>query len=238
MNLVLFDTREEASLLAPADLRARHVREVLRMGQGDEFFVGLVNGPRGKAVILEDGPSGMALRVAWEEKTDASQPLCALVGLPRPQTARDVLREAATLGVAQLWFFRPEKGEPSYADSRLWTGPEWQTLLRRGAEQAFSTILPEVRHFADLQTALAALPAAATRIGLDVYEGAAPFSRLAPVEGPLALAIGSERGWSSSERACLCAAKFTLAHLGPRVLRTESALVAGFSVWMAARGLY
>jgi len=240
MNLVLFETAAEAARLTPADARARHIREVLRMKKGDKFFVGIVNGPRGQAVITEDGPGGMGLEIQWEKKVEAPRPFWALMGMPRPQTARDALREAATFGITALHFFNVEKGEPSYANSTVWKTDEWQRRLREGAAQAFATTVPEVAQHESLLIALEAItvsaPKNAARIALDVYEASAPLSQLAPEHGPVVLALGAERGWSASERKILRESGFALAHLGPRVLRTETALVAGLSVLLARRG--
>ncbi len=240
MNLVLFESATEVASLPAADPRARHVREVLRMKLGDKLFVGVVNGPRGQAVIAEDGPNGLRLDITWEENIKPPRPFWILLGMPRPQTARDCLRESATFGVTALHFFNVEKGEPSYANSALWKTDEWRQRLREGAAQAFATHIPEVVRHDSLRTALenisAQVPATATRIALDVYEAGAPLSKLAPDNGPVIFALGAERGWSADERKLLRDAGFTLAHLGQRVLRTETALVAGLSVLLAQRG--
>lgn len=240
MNLVLFETAAEATRLDPADPRARHIREVLRLKPGDKLFVGVVNGPRGQAIITSDDTQGLRLDIKWEEKTDAPRTFFALVGMPRPQTARDVLREAATFGITALHFFSVEKGESSYGNSVLWKTDEWRQRLREGAAQAFATTIPEVVCHESLRDALekiaTATPAGSVRIALDVYEADAPLSQTTPAQGPVVLALGAERGWSAAERKQLRAAGFTLAHLSPRVLRTETALVAGLSVLLAKRG--
>jgi RsmE family RNA methyltransferase len=160
--------------------------------------------------------------------------------MPRPQTARDLLREGAAFGIAALHFFNAEKGEPSYAGSSLWKSGEWQQRLREGAAQAFATRVPEVARHDSLAACIRNLnteaPPAAPRLALDVYEAGAPLSQLAPAAGAVVLALGPERGWSPAERTQLRAAGFALAHLGPRVLRVETALVAGLSVLLARRG--
>ncbi len=240
MNLILFETTADATRLASGDPRAVHIREVLRMRPGDVLFVGAVNGPRGKATILSDDAAGLRLDVAWEPVIEPPRPFHILVGLPRPQTARDLLREGAAFGIAALHFFTAEKGEPSYAHSSLWQTGEWQQRLRDGAAQAFATSVPAVAHHATLAACIQNLdtdaPPAAPRLALDVYEAGAPLSQLAPAAGPVVLALGPERGWSPDERAQLRAARFTLAHLGSRVLRVETALVAALSVLLARRG--
>jgi RsmE family RNA methyltransferase len=242
VNLILFETAAEAALLAPGDPRAVHIREVLRMRPGDVLFVGAVNGPRGKATIVADGPEGLRLDVVWEPKIEPSLPFHIVVGLPRPQTARDLLREGAAFGVAALHFFSAEKGEPSYARSSLWKSDEWSRRLREGAAQAFATSVPAVvRHdslAACLENLAASAPPQAVRLALDVYEGSDSLSALAPADGPVVLALGAERGWSADERTQLRRVGFALARLGPRVLRVETALVAGLSVLLARRGIY
>ena len=44
------------------------------------------------------------------------------------------------------------------------------------------------------------------------------------------LALGPERGWSSSERALLVNNEWGLAHLGDRVLRLEMAVVSAIAI--------
>ncbi|MBC2595810.1 16S rRNA (uracil(1498)-N(3))-methyltransferase [Ruficoccus amylovorans] len=246
MNLILLHSCEESARLPGGDPRTRHVRDVLRMGAGDRFYVGLPNGPRGRATILADeGAKGLWLNVEWEPSAPVAQPLELVVGLPRPQTARRVLHDAASLGVRAIHFFQAEKGERSYAESRLWHSDEWQQRLQEGAAQAFSTVIPEVTHADSLEQCVGQLEASGRmRYALDIYEASSPLAAISPAElrAPgqgrltLALAIGAERGWSEAERSLLRAADFELVHLGERVLRTEAAVIAGATLALAALG--
>ena len=52
------------------------------------------------------------------------------------------------------------------------------------------------------------------------------------------LAFGPERGWSDRDRAMLRANDFALVHLGTRVLRTETAVVAAIALVKARLGLF
>jgi len=236
VNILLFEDRDAASLIPSADPRARHVREVLKLGVGDPVYVGVINGVRGKGVIVEQGSEWLRLDIDWEGSPLALHPVRLLVGLPRPHTARRVLFEAACLGVERIDFFSAEKGEPSYARSKLWSTNEWRERLVLGLEQSFATLLPAVGHYPDLPAALAA-STAETRLALDVYEGEGPLSEFAAGAGArLELAVGPERGWAAGERRQLRAAGFRLAHLGERVLRTEAAVVAGLSVVLGFAG--
>lgn len=239
MNIILFSAAEVQLPLPGTDPRARHIREVLRRRPGDSFDAGQIDGPRGRGTLTGIGRDG-ALRLAfsWGEPPPPLPPICLIVGLPRPQTARDILREGSSLGVASMEFVRTERGDPSYARSTLWQTGEWRALLIAGAAQAFSTRLPQVRHGHPLDDALAGRPAGETRMALDNYEAGEPLGRMEiPPGGGLTLAIGAERGWTGGERERLREHGFAFVHLGDRVLRTETACIAALSLLRAKRGL-
>ncbi len=235
MNLLLFEPGElmadGRARLPRSDPRALHLLDVLRRAPGDEFDAGIIDQRRGKGVLATIAEDVVTLAFTWTTEPLPTDPLRALVGLPRPQTARKLLQETTALGVAGLDFFGAERGEPNYAQSPLWTSGEWRRHLVAGAAQAFDTRIPEVTHAPSLAAALtsASVAAARTRVALDVYEGELPLG-LVPLAGPTLLAFGPERGWSAAERDQLRAAGFTVAHLGARVLRVETAVVAAIAV--------
>lgn len=229
MNLILFDTAQSPLVLPRDDPRATHVLKVLRRKAGDSFDAGIVNGPRGKGTVRAIADESVTLTFAWSDTTPTMEPVTLLVGLPRPQTARDILRDATSLGAGALHFFRSKKGESSYAQSTLWATGEWQRHLLTGAEQAFDTRIPAVTHGKSLEDVISLLPAGGTRLALDNYESPQSLSATRVV-APVVLAFGAERGWSAAERDTLRGAGFSLAHLGPRVLRCETAVIAALAV--------
>jgi 16S rRNA (uracil1498-N3)-methyltransferase len=239
VNIILFSPAEVELPLAGNDPRARHILDVLRRRPGDTFDAGLINGPRGKGTLVAlERDGALRIRFAWGEHPPALSPICLLVGLPRPQTARDILREGASLGVARMEFVRTERGEPSYARSTLWRPHESRALLIAGAAQAFSTRLPEIEHGHALADALARRPAGETRLALDNYEAARALGAVViPPAAGVTLAVGGERGWTAGERTLLRAHGFAFVHLGDRVLRTETACIAAISLLRAKLGL-
>ena len=232
MNLILFEPGEIGSPLARTDPRANHILRILRRVEGDLFDAGVIGGPRGKATLLSVAPGELMYRFEPGSDPEPADPIHLVVALPRPQTARKILGEAASLGVASIRFFPSEKGEPSYASSTLWASGEWRRHLVDGAAQAFDTRIPEVLHGAGLAESLARLPAGCPGIALDNYEAT---RRLTPASTrPVALAFGPERGWSAAERNLLRLRGFEIADLGKRVLRTETAVVAALAIVKAA----
>jgi len=249
VNLVLFEPAEIATPLPRSDSRAQHILEVLRRREGDTFDIGLINGPRGKATLTAIYQESLSLAFSWLETPPLPPPLTLLIGLPRPQTARKILHEATSLGISALHFATTERGEPSYADSTLWTTGEWRRHLLAGAAQAFCTRIPEISFGRRLAELLASVPPDAIRVALDNYEAPLPLAAAvrpstnahtppSPTENetPVVLALGSERGWTGAERNLLRTNGFTLAHLGPRVLRTETACVAAIAIVKSTLG--
>ena len=238
VNIILFSPAEVELPLPRRDPRARHILEVLHRAPGGDFDAGLINGPRGKATLRAITADALILSYAWGAAPPPLAPIHLIVGLPRPQTARDILREGTTLGVAALDFVRTDRGDPGYALSSLWTSREWEKFLVAGAAQAFCTRLPAVRSGQSLAESLAALPADCARVALDNYEAPAALRDLDLAGRPaVTLALGAERGWSAAERALLLQRGFLFAHLGERVLRTETACIAAITLLKAKLGL-
>jgi 16S rRNA (uracil1498-N3)-methyltransferase len=242
VNLILFNPEETAQPLPRSDYRATHVLQVLRRGIGESFDVGLVDGPRGKATLVDIGRDALTFSFRWGLPPPPLDPITLIVGLARPQTARKILQDSTALGVSNLHFVITDRSEPSYAQSTLWSTGEWKRHLIAGAEQAFCTRLPTVTWRYSLADALATLPNTSGRVALDNYEGVVPllsysvtgYNPSAPPE--VALAVGAERGWSDDERHALRQQGFTMAHLGERVLRTETAVVAALAILKAKLG--
>lgn len=237
MNLVLFEPGELASPLPVADPRAQHILKVLRRAPGDTFVAGLVDGPLGTATLLAADAAALRLAFSPTHEPPPLPPLTLIAGLPRPQTARDLLRDATTLGTACIHFVATERADPNYAASTLWTSGEWRRHVLAGAAQACDTRLPEVTWKHTLASALTLLsPATETgRFALDNYEATTPLAsalrpQVSALHLPIVLALGPERGWGPADRAALRMAGFTLCSLGSRVLRLETAVIAALSL--------
>ncbi len=236
MNLILFSEEETRTPLPVADPRSHHILHHLKRLPGDRFDVGLIDGPRGKAWIEARTTTELQLAFHWEDSVPERLPLTLLAGLPRPQTARRILREAAAFGIEAIRFFEGEKGVPSYRTSRLWVGDEWRRRLIEGAEQAFSTRLPQISLHGTLDSAITALPSGRDRIALDVYEADRPLSRIRLGHPAVVLALGPERGWASGERELLRKNGFRPARLGDNVLRSDTACLCGITLILATLG--
>lgn len=247
MNLILFETPFEQLDLSADDPRTLHILKVLKIELGGVFYVGFINGPRalGKLVKVNKDAS-ITLSIVQQEVSPACLPIDLLIGMPRPHTAKRVLFEASCLGVRRMHFFQSDNTEPSYMQSRLWKEGNYKERLMLGAEQSFTTHVPEIQVHANLETALSKINHSVDHeafLAMDNYEagqslGCSLKNSKDVKTSPISLAFGSERGWSDSERSLLLKENWKFVHLGTRVLRLEMAVVSAIAIAADALNLW
>lgn len=234
---MLITESEAVDGFAADDPRARHLRETVGVRLGSTFHVAIENQRRGIATVALLEPT-LRFTVQWEARSQSRLPLTIVVGLPRPQTAKKLLHDLASLGVDRIVFFEADKSDPSYAQSSLWRDDEWREPLRKGAEQACSGHVPSVCHQPDLVSALRDIDSQGWNVSLDPYVASGPLGAAAKNFPGGCLALGPERGWSDAERRALADFGFTACHLGDRILRVETAAVAGAGLMLAGLGVW
>ena len=245
MNIILFTESELTEGIEVTDRRVSHVREVLSIADGERFDAGVINGMRGKARFnsnsgIENSAERLAVVFDPTEPATDLYPVDVVVGMSRPQTCRFVLRSLASLGVRSIEFVLTESGERSYASSSLWSSGEYQDIVTDAVSQSFETMLPQVRFDRTLVDAIAATNKSAdlqlAKICLDNYEATTSLaSAINADQAATRLLIGAERGWSDRERELIRAQGFTVASIGGRVLRVETAAVAAVSTLLATK---
>jgi RsmE family RNA methyltransferase len=225
-------------LLLPEDLvapdRARltgrrfeHVREVHRAKVGDDLAVGLLDGAMGRGRVLRLDAGALELSLVLDQAPPPKLPLTLVLALPRPKVLNRVVAAAASLGVARLVLLNAWKVEKAYWASPKMHPENLREQLLLGLEQAKDTVLPELR-LARLfrpfvEDELPALLAGGT--GLLAHPGTGGTAPRA-LATPITLAIGPEGGWIDAEVQSLLNAGLQPLDLGPRILRTETALAA------------
>jgi len=230
MNRILFHSEEITGELSRSDSRAEHLLSVLKIHAGDTFDVGQINGPAGKATLEKITSTALELSYTWHDAPPPPLPIDLWVSFCRPQTCRRILQECTSLGIRSITFFDTDKCEPTYKDSRLWSSGEAERLMIRGAEQAFCTRIPKLAFADKLEALLESDASGSLRIAMDNYEATADLSQFPVQLGSVTLAIGGERGWSAQERNMLRESNFSIYHLGPRGLRTETACIAAITL--------
>lgn len=226
MNLLLLHPEElsqDGRRARVVGRRAEHVRCVHRASVGRQLRVGVVDGPVGEGRVEALSAEGVELSLCLGGVPPADLGLHLVLALPRPKVLARLLRDVACLGVKRLTLMNAARVEPSYWQHHALAPAFMKEQLLLGLEQARDTLLPRVeiargfRPFVEDRLSRAA----GCRLLLHPSAGA---PRLTAPDGYATLVIGPEGGFIPFEVALLQASGFKLCTLGPRVLRTETAV--------------
>ena len=112
-----------------------------------------------------------------------------------------------------------------------------RTVLIEAAEQCARTALPEIAEPVKLEALLKAWEADRTLFFADENGGDGASAQFASHPGAAALLTGPEGGFDDAERSAIRALPQARAiTLGPRILRGETAAIAGTALWMGTVG--
>ncbi|MGN0729519.1 RsmE family RNA methyltransferase [Treponema sp.] len=242
MNICLFSPEEISSPLNIQDERAQHILKILHKKEGDTFSSGIIGGKAGTSVIKkitdENGKEGK-LFFEFTPESDGKKlyPLKMIIGFPRPIQLKRILRDLASLGVQEVHLAGTELGEKSYLNSGLAAKESARKFLMDGSTQAASTHIPELFIYPSLKACLEQAEFDGELFALDnVNPSQSLFSALKIPPEKATAAIGSERGWTDSERELLKQSGFSLLSMGKRILRTETASTSAAAIILNAMG--
>lgn len=207
------------------------------MREGDAIVVFNGSGGQFAGRIRRLSRDGVAAEVGAFDPVERESPL--QITLVQAVSAGDrmdlTLQKAVELGIAALQPVIAErsvvrlKGERS--DSRR---EHWQRVAEAACEQCGRNRIPAVAPAVALADYRA--PDAALKLLLVPGATMSPRSCGASTAKPIVLAAGPEAGFSPREEAWLVSDGFSPMHLGPRVLRTETAGPAALAALNALYG--
>lgn len=228
MNLLLVDDLRDSYRIPPEDPR---VNSILRLAEG-RICLGVVNGPRGVGAFRTESDGGVVIEtIAWEKSVAELPPIDLIVGLPRPAEARRIVVQASAMGVRRLTFVVLDRTPGGYVDSRSLSDTSMHRLVRDGLEQGFHTAWPQVNLVNGLKIAIDSVDPAFPVSVLDPYLGGDLLGEDAGgPDFPGTVILGSERGFSPDEQEFLKDSAVRLRHLGPSILRTETAVVSALTL--------
>jgi 16S rRNA (uracil1498-N3)-methyltransferase len=217
------------SAVIPDDTQAHYLVSVMRRRSGDPVW--LFNGRDGEwiATFEPSGKRGCRLIVTERRRVQQSDIDLWLVFAPVKNARIEILIEKATeLGVSAL--------VPVLTERTIVRKLNQARLLAHAieaAEQSNRMAVPDMRDLAGLDQVLADWPNGRRLIYADEI-GSATLARQALVglrPGPLAVLIGPEGGFSTSERdRILALADAIPISLGPRLLRADTAALAALAL--------
>ncbi|MGE3152175.1 MAG: 16S rRNA (uracil(1498)-N(3))-methyltransferase [Nitrospiraceae bacterium] len=153
-----------------------------------------------------------------------------------------VIQKATELGVAVIVPLVTSRGVVRPNGTRIRTQRDrWNRIAFEAAQQAERWDSPEVMDPQGWHEWIAALSPAATRLMLHERRRSAALSDIAlsdSADHPFVLAIGPEGGWTEEEATAADLNGFRLVSLGERILRAETAALAGLTLLQGRLGQF
>lgn len=206
---------------------AKRLVGVMRVGLGEEFLLFSGDGREWRARVTSVGRPGMTATVE-DIARQASPPPVVLetwIGVIRANRFETALEKCVEAGADIIRLIVGEysqRGDEASAN-RV---ERWQRIVVEAAEQSGRLFLPVIEPPERLPRLLDSY-----RGALVVADGggrsALDIAPLLPQTGRLALAVGPEGGFSPEEAALLKRHGALSVTLGPYILRTETAAIAG-----------
>ena len=218
------------------DAQSHYVGTVMRRRPGDHVFV--FNGRDGEwhGEVTAGAKRSVTLRITTQTQPQTITCPIALLFAPLKRARNDLLVEKATeLGVTRL---QPVLMQHAVA-TRV-NAPRMRATAIEAAEQAHRLDIPVIDPPRSLAETLQLWDPSGILVVCDTPQRATcpPLAQcLTTAPGVTGLMIGPEGGFAAAERDALAACPFVRqAHLGPRILRAETAAIAALAVWQSVCG--
>lgn len=212
--------------------QAHYLTGVMRLSEGAAILV--FNGKDGewRATLAQAGKRNAIAVCDVQTKPLHLPPDLWLLFAPIKKARTDfIVEKAVELGAARIL-----PVQTRHTNSERIRQDRLQAHAIEAAEQCGATYVPEVTDLQHLDRLLAKWPDDRRLYWCDETALGQPAS-IAPAQGPAAILIGPEGGFSAEESARLRARpNVTPLSLGPRILRADTAAVAALTLWQAACG--
>lgn len=226
-------TESTAALTGPD---AHHLGKVMRARPGDEVILCDGAGFDYTAAVTAVTPDRVEFRLLEKRPSDAepSVEVTLFAGYPKQDKLEFIVQKAVELGAARIvpFFSRFCVAAPKKEDQK---NARYARIAAEAAKQAGRGVIPAVELPLDIKD----LPARFSEFDLVLffYEGGGQSLRtLVKNQKRIALITGAEGGFSPEEAEKLVAADAVPVGLGPRILRCETAPVAGLAAVMTLAG--
>lgn len=228
--------------LLPEDVN--HVYRVLRLREGAPVFIADGRGTVFRGNISAASPR--LVKVHLDQPVPSAEPplkITLLQSLAKGEKMDLIVRQSVELGVSRIIPVATGRTVPKWDENKsLRRLDRWQKIARSAASQCRRGKIPVVEPVAGFSETLDRLPTHREGLTVVPWEKEKRFvigkllQQAFPPGGEIFLFIGPEGGFRESEIKALSTFGATTVHLGPRILRTETAATALLALVQAAWG--
>ncbi len=211
--------------------QAQHLARVLRAQPGQIFDV-VSNGFLHRAEIVRVDDDEVVFTLHEELEAEAALPVHLLMAVFKFDHMEWGIEKATELGAARITPVLARRTEKHLAQAAAKRVERWRRITLEAAKQSRRTDVPMVDGPVALKAALAMVEAG-TKLLLAETEQENTLSAGLVGASDVALAIGPEGGWTVEEMALFSDSGWKHVTLGPRIVRAETAAIAGLAVCAA-----
>jgi len=212
--------------------QALHLAKVLRAEPGQIFDV-VANGFLHRAEVASVSEREVVFTLHEELETDGALPVHLLMAVFKFDHMEWGIEKATELGVARITPVIVRRTEKHLAQAAAKRVERWRRIVREAAQQSRRSDAPVMDDPVTLQAALAVVSAKKKLLLAETEQENSLTAALTDGAQSVALAIGPEGGWTPEEMKLFEAAGWRGVTLGPRILRAETAAIAGLAVCAA-----
>ncbi len=210
--------------------QASHLARVLRAQPGMRFDV--VAGERvWQAEVVSADESLVRFALLAEVDAEPALPVTLLLAIFKFDRFEWAIEKATELGVARMVPVLARRTEKHLAQASASRVERWRRIAQESAKQSRRADVPSIDDPLATKLAVALAP---TAMRLLLSERAQQVSMRTALEAAgsqqIVLAVGPEGGWTEEEDALFAGAGWTPVHLGPRILRAETAAISAAAV--------
>ena len=217
---------------------ARHLDSVLRSKPGDpvEIRDGEGHGWKGVIESMKDGAIRVRLLERQALTNESSLSITLALAFSRSEKMEQVIRHATELGVQRIAFFRARRSQYGLKGDKMDKKRErWEKIAREALCQCGRAWLPEIVVFQETEDFLRDVsewetfgPCGLKLVALETAaeESLVSLKHAVPFCEQVLVVVGPEGGWTVEEVNLFKHYALRCVHLGPRILRLETAALA------------
>ncbi|MGA8033691.1 MAG: 16S rRNA (uracil(1498)-N(3))-methyltransferase [Casimicrobiaceae bacterium] len=211
---------------------ARHVAQALRMRRGDALALFAGSGGEYAATIAHIDRHGVVVKVEQFDdiERESVQPLTLVQAMIAADMMDLVVRKAVELGASRIVPVQAARSQgiaPERAQRRI---VHWRQIAIAACEQCGRNRLPLIAPVAAFPDWLADVDDRQAPVVILDGQASRSLAEVAAEAPPRTVVVGPEGGFTADEVQGACAKSAIAAHLGPRVLRAETAALAALAI--------
>jgi 16S rRNA (uracil1498-N3)-methyltransferase len=208
--------------------QAQHLARVLRAQPGQIFDV-VSNGFLHRAEIISVDEREVVFTLHEELEAESALPVHLLMAVFKFDHMEWGIEKATELGAARITPVLARRTEKHLALASAKRVDRWRRIVLEAAKQSRRSDVPVVDEPVALKSALAMVDVGTKLLLAETEQSNTITAALAGAKD-VALAIGPEGGWTPEEMALFAENGWKSVTLGTRILRAETAAIAGLAV--------